>query len=701
MHIPIKSTKEFIKMKQFLTKLTHMKFSHCLGIAFGLLFCLRLTSVAVKAQQLPQSPDAPGVLTGVVTNGAGEPLTSIAVSLYRQDEWPLRTVTTDGNGVYRIGLLAAGIYQLAFRDPAEQYALQFYGGALVKATATDIVVAGQVVTLAPVSLAPGSQITGTITNRTGMPLGQIRIRAFAKVQHQGQDQWHPVVEKWLPEEAQSYSLGGLPAGVFYLCAGNYTVAECYPDIVADNNSIPEDIALAQKIILAVGQQHTNIDFFLGDSASRGEISGYVTNATGAPLATIRVSAYAVRADAPPTFALAKTAQTDGAGYYRLPYLLPSSYVIVFQDTEKHLYAEQFYPQADSLLTAQPITVTAGNQVGSPNVVMVTGGQMVGQVRVAGEVTNDVRLWFYRQSADGWLGQGFAWVDAGGVYTATGLATGLYRVQGEVRLNGGSYYRGYHGGLTPESATTVQVTAGATLTQDLDLVVASDLFAGVISGTVRSAGQPLAAIQVEVISANNRVVVYTTSDQQGRYQIGGLPDDRYYVHFADPTATYAFSWHGLPWSPTSEPPLHKEGATTVLIEGATIADNIDGALVRAGAIQGGVRWDNGAPALGITVQLFARDDQRNWEWLVCYALNHCPYTTLTDAQGRYHFQGLPPGRYRVGFFPASFYDPGQRYYPMSPSLQNAGDVMVAVGAVTTGIDGIVGPLPQIFLPFVAR
>lgn len=683
-------------MKLFLTKLITMKFSYCLLLTAGLLFWLGLTSVAVKAQQLPQSPDAPGVITGIVTNGAGEPLAGIAVSLYGQSEGQLRTITTDASGAYRIGLLAAGIYQLAFHDPNEQYALQFYGGAPVQATATEIVVAGQVVTVAPISLAIGSRITGTITNRTGIPLGQLSMRGFIKAQNE----WHLVAEKWLVEEAQTYSLGGLPAGIFHLCVTNSTVAECYPDVVADHSPIPENVENAQDIALAIGEQRANIDFVLGDSRSRGEISGYVTDAAGAPITAIAVSAYDRRGTGGwPTFALAKTVQTDGAGYYRLPYLLPSQYVLVFRDMEKHLYAEQFYQQADSLQTAHPIPITAGSRAESINVVMATGGQMVGRVRMAGEVVSNARLWFYRQSADGWQVEGFSWVDASGVYTATGLATGLYRVQGEVRLNGGSYYHGYHGGLTPESATTVQVTAGATLPQDLELVVAPDLFAGVISGTVRSAGQPLAGIQVEVI--NSRVVVYTTTDQQGRYQIAGLPDDQYYLRFSDPTATYAFSWYSLLWPSNNEPPIRKEDATPVRIKGATIARNMDGTLLRAGAIEGRVRWGNGAPALGINVQLFARDDQQNWARLLCYALDHCPYSTITDGQGRYHFQGLPPGRYRVGFFPSSFHDPEQRYYPMSPSLENAGDVMVAAGAATTGIDGIVGPLPQIFLPFVAR
>lgn len=68
------------------------------------------------------------------------------------------------------------------------------------------------------------------------------------------------------------------------------MAECYPDVVADHSPIPENVENAQDIALAIGEQHANIDFVLGDSRSRGEISGYVTDAAGAPITAIAVSA---------------------------------------------------------------------------------------------------------------------------------------------------------------------------------------------------------------------------------------------------------------------------------------------------------------------------------------------------------------------------------------------------------------------------
>lgn len=666
-------------MLHFLTTLTRMKFIHCLLIACSLLFCLRLTTVALKAQSLPQSPDAPGVIAGVVTDSAGMPLTGIAVSLYRNPEGQLRTVMTDAKGAYRFGLLAAGIYQLSFHDSSGQYALQFYGGAPVRAIATDIVVAGESVTLAPVTLVAGSWILGTITNQTGAALGAVTIRAFMKVQ----DQWQLVAASQMSTAVPEYFLSGLPAGRYALCAGNDTITECK----------------ASPISLAVGEIQRDINFTLGRYAGLGEIRGYVANAAGTPLGNITVKAYR-QGDNDTAFVWVKTGQTTDTGYYLLDSLAPGYYKIAFSDREKHLYSDQYYKEADSLMAAQPLAITRDTRQTMVNATMHMGGRVVGKLRLASEEVSAAQLWFYQQTADGWQERGFVTVAANGFYTATGLATGLYRVKGEVQLDG-ALYQGYHGGLTLASAIDLTVTAGATLTQDLDLEVAADLFASVISGTVRSAEQPLAGIQVEAISASNsHVIVYTTSDQQGRYQIAGLPNDHYYLRFSDPAGIYAFSWYRHQSSAIIEPPLRKEDGATVFIKGATVAPAIDGTLTRSGAIQGQVRWSTGEPASSLYVYVFAADHSSSWLWPACYAIDRCAPAIVTDQQGRYQIEGLPPGRYNVGFF-RRVDDRNGRYYPLSESLENAGDVIVQAGAVTTGIDGTVGPLPQLFLPFVAR
>jgi len=691
----VRQFRKFINMLRFSIMFVNLKAYGYIFTALVLLLYCGLSIATVNAQQAPQEADAPGLIAGIVTDSAGMPLAGIAVSLYRNPEGQLRTVMTDVKGAYRFGLLAAGIYQLSFHDSSGQYALQFYGGAPVRSTATDIVMTGEAVTLAPVTLVAGSWILGTITNQTGAALGAVTIRAFMKVQ----DQWQLVAASQMSTAVPEYFLSGLPAGRYALCAGNDTITECYDKVLIMYPPIPLGLDAASPISLAMGEIQRDINFTLGRYAGLGEIRGYVANAAGAPLGNITVKAYR-QGDNDTAFAWVKTGQTTDTGYYLLDSLAPGYYKIAFSDSEKHLYSDQYYKEADSLMAAQPLAITRDTRPTMVNATMHMGGRVVGKLRLAGEEVSAAQLWFYQQTTDGWQERGFVAVATNGFYTAAGLATGFYRVKGEVQLDG-ALYQGYHGGLTLASAIDLKVTAGATLTQDLDLEVAPDLFASVISGTVRSAEQPLVGIQVEAISASNsHVIVYTTSDQQGRYQIAGLPNDHYYLRFSDPAGIYAFSWYSDQWPATNKPPLRKEDATSVRIEGATIASGIDGTLVGAGAIQGQVRGPTGTPAIGFQVYAFAADDPAKWLWPSCYAVERCVPTSVTDQQGRYQIVGLPPGRYHVGFF-REVYDQYGWYYPHGSYLDHAGDVIVQAGAVTNGIDGTVGLLPRIFLPFVAR
>lgn len=158
-----------------------------------MLFWLGLTSVAVEAQQLPQSPDAPGVITASSPTAQGNRWLALR-SAYTDRAKGSHTITTDASGAYRIGLLAAGIYQLAFHDPNEQYALQFYGGArLFRQQPPRLSWRARWSRLRRSGLAIGSRITGTIADRTGIPLGQLGVRGFIKAQNE----WHLVAEKWL------------------------------------------------------------------------------------------------------------------------------------------------------------------------------------------------------------------------------------------------------------------------------------------------------------------------------------------------------------------------------------------------------------------------------------------------------------------------------------------------------------------------
>src|SRR5262245_9247031 len=106
---------------------------------------------------LPSIVSAQATLTGTVKDSTGSILPGVTVEATSPVlTEKVRTVVTDGNGVYRIIELPPGIYALSFSLP---------GFNLVKRT--DIQLQGTVVVTIPVSMAVGAlQETITVTGET-------------------------------------------------------------------------------------------------------------------------------------------------------------------------------------------------------------------------------------------------------------------------------------------------------------------------------------------------------------------------------------------------------------------------------------------------------------------------------------------------------------------------------------------------------
>ncbi len=69
------------------------------------------------------------------------------------------------------------------------------------------------------------------------------------------------------------------------------------------------------------------------------------------------------------------------------------------------------------------------------------------------------------------------------------------------------------------------------------------------------------------------------------------------------------------------------------------------LIRGAVIAGMVRFEDGAPAINVGIQLLQRDDKGNWQALRTQKLaSHS--SSYTDDQGVYRFSGLPAGEYIV-------------------------------------------------------
>ncbi|MGB0388420.1 MAG: MSCRAMM family protein, partial [Ardenticatenaceae bacterium] len=177
------------------------------------------TNVAVRAGLTTTGIDASledaGHITGTVSDESGNPLADIRVSVsqYNEelDDWQWRYFhDTDSEGQYDVGSLNTGTYRLRFYDFEGQYATQYYDNALDIESATDIAVTvGQVTTGIDASLTLRGHITGTVSDESGNPLANIRVRVYQY--HEEVDYWQPLGFDDTDSEGQ-YDVGGLNTG---------------------------------------------------------------------------------------------------------------------------------------------------------------------------------------------------------------------------------------------------------------------------------------------------------------------------------------------------------------------------------------------------------------------------------------------------------------------------------------------------------
>jgi 5-hydroxyisourate hydrolase-like protein (transthyretin family) len=160
-----------------------------------------------------------GNITGTVTGSGGIPLEDVAVIAYRNDGSGWEEVDQWGwtyeDGNYVFAALPAGTYRLKFSDFSDdrsRYATEYYDNAATVTTATDVQVsAGSTTSGKSAQLAPGGNITGTVTGTGGAPVENVWVRAYLS----DGDDWAASNDAATAEDG-SYDLAGLPTGTYRL-----------------------------------------------------------------------------------------------------------------------------------------------------------------------------------------------------------------------------------------------------------------------------------------------------------------------------------------------------------------------------------------------------------------------------------------------------------------------------------------------------
>lgn len=397
-------------------------------------------------------------LSGTVTGPGGAPLSGITVYISNEDGSYQDYVSTNAAGIYTASAMPAGTYWVLFRP--SNYIPEAYNDRPNFSDADQIIVPPQGnVTGIDAELAPGSRVSGTVTDATtGLPIEDIFVEVL--------DLDGGRVEATFTQADGTYQTQTTLASGQYLVRFNADgrFASCtYVTAYYGGQLREED---AEQITVSAPTPLTGIDAQL----TRGSILfGRLTDAgTGEPITSGQVSVY--------------DADNNAVGFGRLTFLggwytdtgLPSgSYRLRFSDYDDG-YIDEYYDDALSFEEATPVEVTAPTDITGLDAALARGALIGGRV-TAGDTGEPFSAgWVAVYNLDGdEIGYG-ALEDDGSYVVRTGLPSGSYRVAvvpygtgGELAASpaqggatdGSAYAISYYGrSVTPTTATPVVVSA---------------------------------------------------------------------------------------------------------------------------------------------------------------------------------------------------------------------------------------------------
>lgn len=377
--------------------------------------------------------------------------------------------------------------------PGETYYLQVGGYAGERGTFT-------------LSLGVGGAISGVVTGE-GEELGGACIDLYT-----AEGEW--LEYAFVEGPAASYHFAGLAAGEYRLgffdCSEEQRhVHEYYDDA--------GDLEAATVVSVVEGSETSDIDAVLSLGAT---ISGTVTGFGASELMFACVDV--VRPDG----TWVTTAWGQG-GTYTVGGLTPGEYLLRFEDCWTGQHAYEWYEDADSRLTATPVSVDLGEVLTGIDVELPLGAVVRGEV--TDEATGEPLAPACVRTHDA-AGDVTGWGYGGGDddYRVSGL-------RGDVSLmfsdcsDGSHAYEWYDDAATRAASTAVRTTAG----EEVSGIDAALGPAGWIRGRLTNhVGAPARGVCVDAFDATGEWVGWGGTGAQGRYTVRGLRGADYRVLFSD-------------------------------------------------------------------------------------------------------------------------------------------------------------------------
>lgn len=465
--------------------------------------------------------------------------------------------------------------------------------------------------------------------------------------------WHTSVTA---DAAGAFALTGLPDGDYRIefrpFAGN-------SDLVAEYWDDAGDILSAKTISVVSGAAVADVDAALSVGAA---ISGALTDEDGAPLPGVSVRAIDDMGR------WAGSGFTDASGAYRLAGLRTGSYLLQFAPSTPGALAGEWWQDASSRAQATPVTVTAGAELVGYDAVLALAGTVAGSLTDSnGAPASGISVSVYYATAWGageWVGS--ATTDEAGRYSVSGLPAGDYKVG--FWSSGLLLGEWFDDAPYADSAATVSVGSGATVTVDAELTIGATV-AGVVTD---EAGEPVEGVEVWARQASPGAPGYSSgvsTASDGSFTLSGLAPGDYRVQFM--TQNASSNVVGEWWDDAQT-----EAAATVLsLAPGEVAADVSARLAVGASITGVLRDGAGEPLADAQINLYDADGQ----WL---------REGRAGADGAYDLRGLEAGTYRVGFVAQS----GERsslkeWWHNAQDVASGDDIVVASGAMVDGIDAV--------------